>query len=194
MRCVRATASARGRSADAGFAPVGGKGAPASAQEDEELQVLQRERKRRPRQPTRFARPAGTSRQTRRRGARIIEEFMPDPIEDDELEQIVDNAIAETGATSSSTWGGHGGRDAAGVRPRGRLRVAGSSARSSHLVETAFWSHPCPPRNGQLHCLRCRKSSQSPTRSPPSSRPSTTASSGRCATASGSRSSCAGTS
>ena len=51
----------------------------------------------------------------------VIEEFMPDPIDEDELERIVDDAIAET-ARPRRDLAGDGGRDAAGRRPRRRLR------------------------------------------------------------------------
>src|SRR5215204_1562318 len=69
--------------------------------DDEELQVLQRERKRRAEAAEAF-RAAGRDEQADKEELEhsIIEEFMPEPIDEDELEQIVDNAIAETGATS----------------------------------------------------------------------------------------------
>jgi hypothetical protein len=69
--------------------------------EDEELQVLQRERKRRAEAAEAF-RSAGREEQADKEEEEleVIEEFMPEPLDEEELEQIVDDAIAETGATS----------------------------------------------------------------------------------------------
>ena len=69
--------------------------------EDEELQVLQRERKRRAEGAEAF-RSAGRDEQADKEEEEleIIEEFMPEPLGEDDLERIVDDAIAETGATS----------------------------------------------------------------------------------------------
>ena len=67
----------------------------------EELQVLQRERKRRVEAADAF-RAGGREEQAEKEEAElaVLEEFMPEPISEEELERIVDNAIAEVGATS----------------------------------------------------------------------------------------------
>ena len=91
--------------------------------DDEELQVLQRERKRRQEAADAFA-DAGREEQAEKeeRELDVLEEFMPEPLSEDELEQIVDDAIAEVGATSMRDLG----RVMADVMPqiagpRGRL-------------------------------------------------------------------------
>lgn len=97
--------------------------------EDEELQVLQRERKRRAEAAEAF-RSAGRDEQaaTEEEELEIIEEFMPEPLGEDELEQIVDDAIAETGATSLRDLG----RVMADVMPQVAGRADGSAV--SQLV------------------------------------------------------------
>jgi uncharacterized protein YqeY len=72
---------------------------PLSAQE--ELQVLQRERKRRVEAADAF-RAAGRDEQAEREEDEldVLEEYMPEPLSEDELEEIIDNVIAEVGATS----------------------------------------------------------------------------------------------
>lgn len=97
--------------------------------DDEELQVLQRERKRRVEAAEAF-REAGRDEQADQEELElsIIEEFMPEPIEEDELEQIVDDAIAETGATSMRDLG----RVMADVMPQVSGRADGSTV--SRLV------------------------------------------------------------
>ncbi|MBA2536380.1 MAG: GatB/YqeY domain-containing protein [Actinobacteria bacterium] len=92
-------------------------------QDTEELQVLQRERKRRTEAAEAF-RSAGREEQAAKEEHElaVIQEFMPDPIEEDELEQIIDNAIAETGATSM----GDLGRVMADVMPQVSGRADGS--------------------------------------------------------------------
>ena len=74
--------------------------------EDEELQVLQRERKRRLEAAEAF-RSGGREEQAaaEERELDVLEEFMPDPLDEDELEEIVDDAIAEVGATSMRDFG-----------------------------------------------------------------------------------------
>ncbi len=69
--------------------------------DDEELQVLQRERKRRVEAADAF-RVGGRPEQAAAEEAelRVLEEFMPEPLSEEELEAIVDDAIAENGATS----------------------------------------------------------------------------------------------
>ena len=92
--------------------------------ESEELQVLQRERKKRVEAAQAF-RDAGRDEQadTEERELEVIEEFMPDPIDEAELEQIVDDAIAETGATSLRDLG----RVMADVMPQVAGRADGST-------------------------------------------------------------------
>ena len=69
--------------------------------EEEELQVLQRERKKRQEAALAF-REAGRDEQASGEEAElaVLEEFMPEPLSEDELERIVDDAIAENKATS----------------------------------------------------------------------------------------------
>jgi uncharacterized protein YqeY len=97
--------------------------------ENEELQVLQRERKRRTEAAEAF-RAAGREEQAaaEERELEVIEEFMPAPIEEAELERIVDDAIAETGATSIRDLG----RVMADVMPQVAGRADGSEV--SRLV------------------------------------------------------------
>jgi uncharacterized protein len=91
--------------------------------EDEELHVLQRERKRRVEAAEAF-RSAGREEQTAKeeRELAVIEEFMPEPVDEDELERIIDDAIAETGATSLRDLG----RVMADVMPQVAGRADGS--------------------------------------------------------------------
>jgi uncharacterized protein YqeY len=74
--------------------------------EDEELQVLQRERKRRVEAAEAF-RAGGREEQAAKedRELEILEEFMPEQLSDDELEEIVDDVIAEVGATGVRDFG-----------------------------------------------------------------------------------------
>jgi uncharacterized protein YqeY len=97
--------------------------------EDEELQVLQRERKRRTEAAEAF-REGGRAEQADKeeRELEVIQEFMPEPISDEDLERIVDNAIAETGATSLRDLG----RVMADVMPQVAGRADGSTV--SQLV------------------------------------------------------------
>jgi uncharacterized protein YqeY len=97
--------------------------------EDEELQVLQRERKRRTEASEAF-RDAGREEQASReeQELEVIEEFMPEPLAEEELERIVDDAIAETGATSLRDLG----RVMADVMPQVAGRADGSTV--SQLV------------------------------------------------------------
>jgi len=69
--------------------------------EEEELQVLQRERKKRVEAAEAF-RSGGRDEQADAEEAElaVLEEFMPAPLSEVELEEIVDDAIAEVGATS----------------------------------------------------------------------------------------------
>jgi uncharacterized protein YqeY len=91
--------------------------------EDEELHVLQRERKRRAEAAEAF-RSAGREEQAAKEEHElaVIEEFMPEPVDEDELERIIDDAIAETGATSLRDLG----RVMADVMPQVAGRADGS--------------------------------------------------------------------
>ncbi|HWM13481.1 MAG TPA: GatB/YqeY domain-containing protein [Gaiellaceae bacterium] len=97
--------------------------------DDEELQVLQRERKRRAEAAEAF-RSAGREEQADKEDEEleVIEEFMPEPLGEDDLERIVDDAIAETGATSLRDLG----RVMADVMPQVAGRADGSAV--SQLV------------------------------------------------------------
>jgi len=91
--------------------------------EDEELHVLQRERKRRVEAAEAF-RSGNREEQAAKeeRELAIIQEFMPEPIDEEELERIIDDAIAETGATSLRDLG----RVMADVMPQVAGRADGS--------------------------------------------------------------------
>jgi uncharacterized protein YqeY len=91
--------------------------------EDEELQVLQRERKRRVESVRAFV-DAGRAEQAERERAEleVLEALLPAPLAESELERIVDDAIAETGATSLSDLG----RVMADVMPQVAGRADGS--------------------------------------------------------------------
>jgi uncharacterized protein YqeY len=97
--------------------------------EDEELHVLQRERKRRQEAAEAF-RDGGREEQAAKeeRELAVIQEFMPEPIGEEELERIIDDAIAETGATSLRDLG----RVMADVMPQVAGRADGSAV--SQLV------------------------------------------------------------
>ena len=92
--------------------------------DDEELQVLQRERKRRVEAAEAFR---GGDREeqaaSEERELAVLEEFMPEPLSEDELEEIVDDAIAENGATSMRDFG----RVMADVMPQISGRADGSA-------------------------------------------------------------------
>jgi uncharacterized protein YqeY len=92
--------------------------------EEEELQVLQRERKRRVEAAEAF-RAGGREEQARseERELAILEEFMPSPLTEEEIEEIVDDAIAEVGATSIADLG----RVMADVMPQVAGRADGSA-------------------------------------------------------------------
>jgi uncharacterized protein YqeY len=97
--------------------------------EDEELQVLQRERKRRAEAAEAF-RHAGREEQAAREEAEleVLASLLPPPLDEPELERIVDDAIAETGATSLRDLG----RVMADVMPQVAGRADGSAV--SQLV------------------------------------------------------------
>ncbi len=92
--------------------------------EEEELQVLQRERKRRVEAAEAF-RAGGREEQADAEEYEldVLEEFMPEPLSEDEIEDIVDDAIAEVGATSI----GDLGRVMADVMPQIAGRADGSA-------------------------------------------------------------------
>ena len=91
--------------------------------DQEELQVLQRERKKRVEAEEAF-RTAGREEQADAEDfeLEVLEEFMPEPLGEDELEEIVDDAIAENGATSMRDFG----RVMADVMPQVSGRADGS--------------------------------------------------------------------
>jgi uncharacterized protein len=97
--------------------------------EDEELQVLQRERKRRVEAAEAF-RSGGREEQAAKEEQElsILEEYMPELMSDDELEEIVDDVIAEVGATGMRDFG----RVMADVMPQVAGRADGSAV--SQLV------------------------------------------------------------
>jgi uncharacterized protein YqeY len=97
--------------------------------EQEELQVLQRERKRRVEAEEAF-RAAGREEQADAEDfeLEVLEEFMPEPLGEEELEEIIDDAIAENGATSLRDLG----RVMADVMPQVAGRADGSEV--SQLV------------------------------------------------------------
>jgi uncharacterized protein YqeY len=91
--------------------------------EDEELLVLQRERKRRVEAAEAF-RAGGREEQAEaeERELAILEEFMPALLSEEEVEDIVDDVIAEVGATSMADLG----RVMADVMPQIAGRADGS--------------------------------------------------------------------
>ncbi len=97
--------------------------------DEEELQVLQRERKKRIEASEAF-RAAGREEQAEKEDSEldVLEEFMPEPISEEDLEEIVDNVIAEVGATSMRDIG----RVMADVMPQVAGRTDGSAV--SQLV------------------------------------------------------------
>ena len=91
---------------------------------DEELQVLQRERKRRIEAIEAFR--AGDREEQAAKEEReldVLQEFMPAPLSEDEIEAIVDGVIAEVGATSLRDIG----RVMADVMPQVSGRVDGGT-------------------------------------------------------------------
>jgi uncharacterized protein YqeY len=97
--------------------------------DDEELQVLQRERKRRTEAAEAFrAGDREEQAEDEERELAVLEEFMPEPLTEDELDEIVDDVIAEVGATSMRDIG----RVMADVMPQVAGRADGSAV--SQLV------------------------------------------------------------
>ncbi len=97
--------------------------------DEEALQVLQRERKKRAEAMEAYD-AAGREEQADREEYEldVIEEFMPEPLSEDDLEEIVDNVIAEVGAKSIRDLG----RVMADVMPQVSGRADGSTV--SQLV------------------------------------------------------------
>ena len=97
--------------------------------EDEELQVLQRERKKRLEAAEAFRNGNREDRAEQEEAElAVLQEFMPEPIGEEELERIVDDAIAENKATSMRDVG----RVMADVMPQIAGRADGSAV--SQLV------------------------------------------------------------
>ena len=95
-----------------------------SLSDDEELQVLRRERKRRLEAAEAF-RAGGREEQAEDEEyeLEVLEEFMPEPLSEDELEEIIDDVISEVGATSIRDLG----RVMAGVMHQVSGRADGST-------------------------------------------------------------------
>jgi len=91
--------------------------------EDESLQVLQRERKKRVEAIDAFE-AAGREEQADKEELEleVLEEFMPEPLSEEELEELVDDVTAEVGATSIRDLG----RVMADAMPRVSGRADGS--------------------------------------------------------------------
>ena len=91
--------------------------------DDESLQVLQRERKKRVEAIDAYE-SAGRDKAAEREEFEldVLEEFMPEPMSEDELEEIIDDVIAEVGATSLRDLG----RVMADVMPQVSGRADGS--------------------------------------------------------------------
>jgi uncharacterized protein len=91
--------------------------------DDEELQVLQRERKRRVEAAEAFrAGDREEQAEKEEQELEVLEEFMPEPLSEHELEEIIDDVIAEVGATSMRQLG----RVMADVMPQVAGRADGS--------------------------------------------------------------------
>ena len=100
---------------------------------EEELQVLQRERKRRVEAAEAFRAGDRPERAAREEAElKVLEEFMPSPLSQEELEEIVDDAVAAVGATSIRDLG----RVMADVMPQVSGRADGSVV--SQLVREAL--------------------------------------------------------
>src|ERR687889_413158 len=92
--------------------------------EDEELQVLQRERKRRLEAAEAFRAGGREEQAVKEEGELdVLGEFRPEPLSDDELEEIVDDVIAEVGATGVRDFG----RVMADVMPQVAGRADGAA-------------------------------------------------------------------
>jgi len=98
--------------------------------DEEELQVLQRERKRRLEAAEAF-RAGGREEQAddEEYELEILEDYMPEPLSEEEMEEIIDDVISEVGATSIRDLG----RVMAGVMHQVSGRADGSTV--SQLVK-----------------------------------------------------------
>jgi uncharacterized protein YqeY len=92
--------------------------------EEEELQVLQRERKRRVEAADAF-RAAGREEQAEDEEfeLEVLEDYMPEQLSEEEIEEIIDDVISEVGATSIRDMG----RVMAGVMHQVSGRADGST-------------------------------------------------------------------
>jgi uncharacterized protein YqeY len=92
--------------------------------EEEELQVLQRERKRRVEAAEAF-RTAGREEQAEDEEfeLEVLEDYMPEQLSEEEIEEIIDDVISEVGATSIRDMG----RVMAGVMHQVSGRADGST-------------------------------------------------------------------
>jgi len=98
--------------------------------DDEELQVFQRERKRRVEAADAFRSGGREDRaEDEEFELDVLEEFMPDPLSEEELEEIIDDVISEVGATNIRDMG----RVMAGVMHQVSGRADGSTV--SQLVK-----------------------------------------------------------
>jgi uncharacterized protein YqeY len=98
--------------------------------DEEELQVFQRERKRRVEAADAFRTGGRDDRaEDEEYELEVLEEFMPEPLSEDEIEEIIDNVISEVGATSIRDLG----RVMAGVMHQVSGRADGSTV--SQLVK-----------------------------------------------------------
>jgi uncharacterized protein len=98
--------------------------------EEEELQVLQRERKRRLEAAEAFRSGGREDRAlAEEQELDVLEGFMPEPLSEEELEEIIDDVISEVGATSIRDMG----RVMAGVMHQVSGRADGSTV--SQLVK-----------------------------------------------------------
>ena len=92
--------------------------------EEEELQVLQRERKRRLEAAEAFRAGGREDRAAAEEQELVVlEEFMPEQLSEDEIEEIIDDIISEVGATSIRDMG----RVMAGVMHQVSGRADGST-------------------------------------------------------------------
>ena len=97
--------------------------------DEEELQVLQRERKKRNEAAEAFHAAGRVEQAEKEEGElEILQEFMPEPLGEEDLERIVDDAIAENKATNMRDMG----RVMADVMPQIAGRADGSAV--SQLV------------------------------------------------------------
>jgi uncharacterized protein len=92
--------------------------------EEEELQVLQRERKRRLEAAEAFRTGGREDRaDAEEQELAVLEDFMPEPLSEEEIEEIIDDVISEVGATSIRDMG----RVMAGVMHQVSGRADGST-------------------------------------------------------------------